>query len=183
MQNWYLFFPLAGAAAGWLIHTLVLVIAIPAGQRRIARALGQFAGSELAGSFNLGDRLQDPSHFEKIRPDVENHIDDFLRVKLAKQMPMVSMFIGDKTIHKMKAVFMEELEKLFPAVIAKFAANFQQDLRVEEMIEARIGSMSREQWKGILEKNLKREFRLFQLMGLVTGFIIGVLLVVALWIM
>ncbi|MEI6185207.1 MAG: hypothetical protein WCP65_06725, partial [Bacteroidota bacterium] len=39
---------------------------------------------------------------EKIRPMMEEEVEKFLREKLPAQMPMISMFIGDRTINQLK---------------------------------------------------------------------------------
>jgi hypothetical protein len=49
----------------------------------------------------------------------------FLRIKLKDEMPMLSMFIGDKTITSLKKFFMQEIEILFPQVMKQFAANLE----------------------------------------------------------
>jgi len=58
--------------------------------------------------------LSDPALTQSMLPLAEGHIDDFLRNKLPKAMPVVGMLIGDKTIAQFKAIFMEELQALFP---------------------------------------------------------------------
>jgi hypothetical protein len=35
-------------------------------------------------------------------------------------MPIISMFIGDKTIAQLKEVFLEELAQIFPALLSEF---------------------------------------------------------------
>ena len=60
--------------------------------------------------------------FENIQPLVESQIDNFLRHKLSKAMPMLSMFIGEKTIIQLKTVFMKELEEIFPGVMGKYTS-------------------------------------------------------------
>ncbi|TDX02241.1 hypothetical protein [Dinghuibacter silviterrae] len=69
---------------------------------------------------------------EKILPDVlpmaETEVDTFLRQKLPKAMPVVGMFIGDKTIAQFKAIFMEELGTLLPDFIGNCAGKLAKAL-------------------------------------------------------
>ena len=37
-------------------------------------------------------------------------------------MPMISMFIGDRTINQLKGIFVEEVEVIFPMFIEKYAS-------------------------------------------------------------
>jgi hypothetical protein len=65
----------------------------------------------------LAPMLTDPSLVTHVLPEAEAHVDHFLRNRLSTAMPMVAMFIGEKTIAQMKGIFMEELETLFPVFL------------------------------------------------------------------
>jgi hypothetical protein len=66
--------------------------------------------------------------FEKISPFIDQQLDTFFRDKLSKKMPIVSMFIGDKTISELKTVFLEELRELFPQLTVELAENVKKEL-------------------------------------------------------
>jgi hypothetical protein len=61
-------------------------------------------------------------------PIIDEKLDDFFRHRLTEKLPMISMFIGDKTIQQLKSVFMEELKQMFPTLMQSFASNMQKDL-------------------------------------------------------
>ena len=67
--------------------------------------------------------------FEAMKPIINDKLDDFFRHKLSAKLPMISMFIGDKTIEELKDVFMEELALLFPLLINEFSAHLNKDLQ------------------------------------------------------
>jgi hypothetical protein len=69
--------------------------------------------------------------FEALQPVINEKLDDFFRHKLSAKLPMISMFIGDKTIEELKAVFMEELAQLFPMLITEFSAHLNKDLHAQ----------------------------------------------------
>lgn len=84
--------PLSGALGGAILAPLALrLFATPARVNRLAKTLTP-----------------------GILPLADTHVDDFLRNKLPKKMPVMSMLVGDKTIAQLKAVFMEELQDLLP---------------------------------------------------------------------
>ena len=68
------------------------------------------------------DVISNNKAVEQIRPMVEEEIEKFLREKLPVQMPMISMFIGDRTINQLKGIFVEEVEAIFPLFIEKYAS-------------------------------------------------------------
>lgn len=102
-------------------------------------------------------------------PVVEEHVDDFLRNKLKEKMPVIGMFIGDKTINSLKEVFLKEIEDLFPQVLKQFTSNLRSQLDIETMVVNKITSVSSRQ----LEKMVSPALKYLQLTGAITGFIIG----------
>ena len=72
--------------------------------------------------------LTEHDPFEAMKPVINDKLDDFFRHKLSAKLPMISMFIGDKTIEELKAVFLEELALLFPLLIGEFGAHLNRDL-------------------------------------------------------
>src|SRR5690349_13873412 len=100
MNYWLLIIPLLTAFTGWISVVFIgkmLVRSIPRMQPQLSKTLAELAASEIV-SFPLGSVLENPRNFENIKPLVETHVDDFLRKKLPVEMPMIGMFIGDKTI-------------------------------------------------------------------------------------
>ena len=75
--------------------------------------------------------LTENDPFESMKPVINDKLDDFFRHKLSAKLPMISMFIGDKTIEELKAVFMEELAQLFPLLISEFSAHLNRDLQLQ----------------------------------------------------
>ena len=73
--------------------------------------------------------LTEKDPFEAMKPVINVKLDDFFRHKLSAKLPMISMFIGDKTIEELKEVFMEELDLLFPLLISEFSTHLNKDLQ------------------------------------------------------
>lgn len=65
---------------------------------------------------------------EQVLPMIDQQLDDFFRNRLTDKLPMIAMFIGDKTIQQLKTVFMEELKQIFPDLIRSFALNIQKEM-------------------------------------------------------
>jgi hypothetical protein len=83
---------------------------------------------------NWKNKLSDSTQIENLLPLAETHIDYFLRHKLTTAMPMVAMFIGDKTIAQFKAIFMEELKELLPEFTAAYLDQLLSRDRLTKMI-------------------------------------------------
>jgi uncharacterized membrane protein YheB (UPF0754 family) len=192
MNYWLLLIPLLTAATGWLTLQIILwrlfrpfkarrILGFslqgifPATQDQIALKAGQIAAAEFSSFTGIEKKISDPGNMDKIRPLIESHIDDFLRIKLKDQMPMISMFIGDKTIITLKTVFMKEIEDLFPQVMQQFAGELKNDLNIEQMVVLKIKNIPPEKIESLLHQNLAKEFRLVSAASVVIGLLIGLL--------
>lgn len=154
----------------------------PKRQQQFAQKLGKIVSSEFLSFTDIEQKISDPSNLRKIMPLIETHIDEFLRVRLSAEMPVVSMFIGDKTIVKMKSSFMKEIESLFPQVMKQYAGNLKAELDLEHIVIEKVSAFSSDKLEEILFQIMSKEFRFVELIGAVIGFIIGVVQLLITWI-
>ncbi|MFM2139271.1 MAG: hypothetical protein RJA57_1578, partial [Bacteroidota bacterium] len=147
----------------------------PKRQKQFAERMGQVVSSEFLSFTDIEDKISDPANLRKIFPMIESHVDEFLRVRLSDQMPVISMFIGEKTIGRLKEAFMAEIETLFPPVMKRFAGNLQADLDLEQIVTAKVSGFSSDKLETILYQIMSRELRFVEWVGAVIGFLIGLL--------
>ncbi|HMI79461.1 MAG TPA: hypothetical protein VK484_11755 [Ferruginibacter sp.] len=145
---------------------------LPKNQQAIAEKLGSLVNKEFTFS-SLQEKVTDPRSFEKLKPEIEKHIDIFLREKLKDSFPMLSMFIGDKTINQLKAAFLMELETLFPILMKSYMGNLEQEIDLGKTITDKVAGFSMEKLEDILEQFTKKQFRYLQLTSALIGLIIG----------
>lgn len=197
MNYWLLLIPLLSAFTGWvtiriaiwlLFHPLrpksVLGFKLqgiwPAHKDQIADRAGNYA--EQAFSLEqLEQKINDPSKFDEIKPLIEAHMDHFLRNKLQQQMPMIAMFIGDKTIESLKTIFIQEIELLFPQVIGQVSGNLRKELNVREMVSAKLAAIPPAAIEQAIRRELAPQLRLAAVFGIITGLLIGVLQLLIIW--
>ncbi|MBN8669581.1 MAG: DUF445 domain-containing protein [Flavipsychrobacter sp.] len=147
----------------------------PKRQQQFAQKLGVLVATELLHFNDIASKLKDPKQLESVTPYIEEHIDTFLRVKLQEKLPVVSMFIGDSTIGKLKEGMMEEINGLLPEVIGKYADNLSQKMDIEKMVTDKVANFSSDKLEEILTAIMSKEFRFVEIIGGVLGFIIGVI--------
>ncbi len=123
----------------------------------------------------IEEKIADPENFEKIMPMAEEHIDHFLRVKLIETMPMISMFIGDKTITQLKVIFMDELRDLFPSAMKSYVIKMQENINMQHLMREKIERLVTEKIEPALKKNLSAYINRIALFAAAFGFIIGLL--------
>jgi len=184
--------PVLSAFTGWIVVKVMLKLVfrpleprkimgftwqgiIPRHKQQIAERIGKIAATEFANFPGIEQKISDPANMEKIKPVIESHVDDFLRNKLKEQMPMISMFIGDKTINTLKVVFMQEVEALFPHVMKEFSGNLKNDLDIEQMVVSKISRISPGQIEAIIHDNLGKQFQLAAAFGALIGLLIGLI--------
>jgi len=196
---WQLFLiPIGSAFSCWLVIKIFFTILfrplqprsilgfqvqgiLPQKQSTIAAGAGKIVAEQFLSLKTIEDKISDPSTLQKIMPLIEEHIDDFLRNKLKKEMPFIGMFVGDKTVSSLKKVFMTELETLFPNIMRSYASNLITDLNIEQLVSQKIATASIQEVELLVRKNFSKELRLAELMSASIGSIIGliVMLVVA----
>ena len=147
----------------------------PKNQRLIAEKLGQVVGKELLSFDEIEQKVTNPENLQKLRPDIENHIDNFLRNKLKDVFPMIAMLIGEKTILQLKDAFLLELESLFPVLMKGYMAKLEKDLDLEKIVTEKVASFSTQKLEDILNQITKKEFKFLEFVGGFFGFIIGLI--------
>jgi len=198
MNSWLILIPLLSAFTGWIAIKIVVKLVfrpllpqkimgikwqgiLPAHKQQMAEKIGKIAANEFASFTGIEEKISDPGNMEKIKPLIETHIDDFLRNKLKEQMPMIGMFIGDKTITTLKVVFMQEIESLFPQVMQQFAGQLKNDLNIEQMVVSKIAGVSSAQIESLLYQKLAKEFQMAAMIGAAAGLLIGLIQIGIIW--
>lgn len=192
MNYWLFLIPIISAFIGWFTNWIAIkmlfhprqpkkVLGIvfhgifPKRQQQFAEKLGRLVSEELLSFEEIAKKLADPANVEKLLPFIDAHIDQFLKVKLKESMPVVGMFIGEKTVSQLKSVFIEELTQLFPGLMEQYMTNLQDQLDLEKIVIEKVRGFSSEKLETILQQIMAKEFRFVELIGAVLGFLIGLL--------
>ncbi len=138
----------------------------------LAIFIGQFAAKHI-NLDSLQHKLGDPGLLSDAMPTIEKHIDEFLNVKLKEEIPMIGMFIGNKTTDQLKAVFIKQLQTLFPEIMQQFGGKLFSSLDLTQMVSQKINAIPDAEFKTMLQQPLQKPFNLLRWGGLITGVIIG----------
>ena len=155
---------------GWKLQGI-----FPKNQQLIAQKLGQVVGKELLSFAEIEQKVTDPENLKQLKPEIEKHIDIFLREKIKDVFPMLSMFIGEKTINQLKEAFLMELESLFPVLMKSYMNKLEKDLDLEKIVTEKVAGFSSGKLEDILNQITKREFKFLEVTGGVFGFLIGLI--------
>ena len=147
----------------------------PKRQQQFAEKLGLLVANELIHFDEIAERLKDPEQLRELGPVIEKHIDNFLEVKLKEKLPVISMFVGEGMIAKIKEGMMEEIELLLPEVIGKYTDSLSQKIDVRKMVTEKVAAFSSDKLEEILTAIMKKEFRFVEIIGGILGFLIGLM--------
>jgi uncharacterized membrane protein YheB (UPF0754 family) len=147
----------------------------PKRQQQFAEKLGKLVAEELFSFEDIEQKMTNPQKLQQLKPMLEEHIDHFLKVKLPAAMPVLGMFISDTTISKIKNIFIEELDILFPAMLEQYLSSLRNELDLEKIIVQKVSEFSSDKLEEILHGIMSKEFRFIEIIGAVLGFIIGLL--------
>lgn len=192
MNYWLILIPLISAFIGWVTNWVAIKMLFhprepkkiagitfhgifPKRQQKFAEKLGKLVSAEFLSFDDIEQKISNPENLQKIMPHIEDHVDDFLRNRLKDEMPVISMFIGDKTITNLKGMFMKEIETLLPMIMKKYAANLKEELDLEQIVTQKVAAFSSDKLEEVLYQIMSKEFRFVEIIGAVIGFIIGTL--------
>jgi uncharacterized membrane protein YheB (UPF0754 family) len=188
----YFLIPLISAFIGWITNLVAIKMLFhprnpvrigfftlqgifPKRQKQFAEKLGKLVADELLSFNDISEKLSNPEKISGMIPGIAAQMDHFLRVRLPDTMPVLSMFIGDNTIEKIKGVFMEEMKRLLPDLIHNYVNSLQNDLDLEKIVTAKVSGFSSDKLEEILNSIMKKEFRFVEIIGGVLGLIIGII--------
>ena len=162
--------PLLVACFGWLISWgFIKIIFFPHQSIRLAERQWQSLFSKKAGQISIGQILPELTQgdsFQKLLPFIDAKLDEFFKERLVQKMPVISMFIGDKTITQLKEVFLEELAQIFPDLLSEFTQSSANTFLLN--LEAR--------WSKKIEQYLLKASQKIRIMAFCLGFIWGLIL-------
>jgi uncharacterized membrane protein YheB (UPF0754 family) len=192
MNLWLILIPLISAFIGWVTNLVAIKMLFhprqpvnilgyrlqgifPKRQQQFAEKLGKLVSDELLSFGDIERKIVHPDNLKKMMPVVGAHVDTFLREKLPSIFPVISMFIGDKTIQELKGHFMSELESMFPELMQRYMKNLQSELDLEKIVVEKVSGFSSDKLEEILMSIMSKEFRFVEIIGGILGFLIGLL--------
>jgi uncharacterized membrane protein YheB (UPF0754 family) len=147
----------------------------PKRQKQFATKLGNLVATELIHFSEIATQLKDPEHLKNVKPIIEKHLDNFLKIKLKEKLPVLSMFVSDNIMQQIKEGMMEEIEQLLPDVIGHYTDSMTNRIDIEQMVTEKVSNFSSDKLEEILKAVMSKEFRFIELIGAVLGFVIGLI--------
>ncbi|NBR36012.1 MAG: DUF445 family protein [Chitinophagales bacterium] len=192
MQYWQLLLILISGFIGWITNWIAIKMLFhprkpitilgltiqgifPKNQSQFAQKLGKLVSGEFLSFQDIEQKISKPENLQKIMPLIETQIDRFLKERLSEQLPMISMFVGDKTIARLKTTFLQEIETMLPPVMRSYAGQLKTELDLEAIITEKVATFSSDKLEELLYQIMAKEFRFVEWVGAVIGILIGII--------
>ena len=145
----------------------------PKRQKQVAEKLGAVVARELIHFDEIATLLKDPQQLKSLTPAIEQHLNNFLHVKLKEKLPVISMFVSDGILQKIKEGMLEEIELLLPEIINQYTDSLSKKIDIEKIVAEKVAGFSSDKLEEILLTVMKKEFWFLEVVAAVLGFLIG----------
>ena len=177
ITTWLLFKPVKPVNLGFIrIRGL-----IPASRENISKKAGEWARLALLNYRGFDEKMADPALLQKLRPEIESHVDHFLQVKIKAVFPLLSQFMGEKTISQFKSSLLAEIDELFPVLMQKFSGDLKNELKVNDMVKERIEAMEDSVLRTMLYDAAGKKIFLRKCCCVMAALLMGLITVSILW--
>ena len=88
---------------------------------------------------------------------------------------MLSMFITEDLIGKVKGMLIEELKTAIPEIIDSYSKKLESSFDVKKTVRDKVVNFSLEKLEDVLFSIMKKEFKFIEIVGAVLGFFIGLI--------
>jgi len=181
----------SGGFTGWFISRIIIKVLfwpltpvnvaginiqgiIPAKQEYLSKLAGEKIQSAFVDYKGFDDMAANPSLLEKLKPEIEIHIDHFLKEKLKTVFPILAQFMGEKTINQFKTAFLTEIDTLLPVLIKNYMGELKNEIRLDSIISEKMNMLSMPLLKQLFYSGTKKERRFLTLACTVIGLITGI---------
>lgn len=146
----------------------------PKRQQKLAEKLGEIVAQELFSFKDVRDRMHDQENMEEMHKILDAKIDDFIKNKFKKTMPIMSLFVSQSSLGKIKSDLMDEFNDSFPQALEVYANNLEKKIDVRKIVYDKVVQFSSDKLESMLYAIMSKEFFFIEIIGAVLGFIIGV---------
>lgn len=181
---------IVATACGWLIHSAYLkfifwpharkqifgisiVGLLPANQAQLAQMVAASIAEHYLDEASLAGQIKYDQLSLQLKPQIEGHVDAFLKDKLPPAFPMLFKLMGEKTLLKFKGVFMDEVEAILPALMKEATNELLKNAELERMIEKTLSEIPMARVEQAFVLHAAQAMHRFKWMGAAAGFIVG----------
>jgi uncharacterized membrane protein YheB (UPF0754 family) len=146
----------------------------PKRQEEMARRQAKLVSRELFNTEDIKDQIMGEEMTERIHEVIEEEVGGYLRDQLDRLPGLVTAFIPDSSIEKVKKTVTDEAYQFVPSITSKFFDGIDEVVDVEQLVYEKVRNYSSEKLEKMLMSVLKDELRYIEMAGGVLGFMVGI---------
>ncbi|MBF0196708.1 MAG: DUF445 family protein [Planctomycetes bacterium] len=155
---------------------------IPRRQNDLAKQCSEIIESELLHQHMIRDVVRSL----EIQPLVEEKIKVLIKEKLAlklKSIPLLGAMINDASLEMIQQIAAKELGEMSQELLHDLSGQVEDKFNIRSIIEGKILEFDLDKLEAIVMSVAQKEFKTIELVGAMLGFLIGVVQVIALYLM
>ncbi len=145
----------------------------PKRQLMIAQKVGKVVAAELLSVDDLKNKVMRPETMEMVFTDIQGKVDEYLFERLPRKFPVMSLLMRNKVKAEIRSQMLLEVRDTLPDMLEKFMNKVESQIDIEAMIAEKFSQLSSDRLEQVMKDILSKEFRFIELIGLVIGFVIG----------
>lgn len=123
----------------------------------------------------LDEKLADPALIAQLKPEIEQHVDHFLNEKIKSVFPVISQFMGEKTILQFRSALLEEIDSLLPVLLKNYVGELKNEIRLDQMVEEKLRNIDIDQIRKMIFLSRVKGISLLHRACAFLGFFCGLL--------
>lgn len=151
---------------------------LPAMLPELAVQVSGMVERELLSPGKIAARLDDPLLMQQLKPEIEIHIEEFLKTKLKEAFPLLSNFMGEKTLSKFKEAFLTEVETILPGLLKNYSGRLLEEWQPAQLLRDRINAIDIAHIERMVKEKAAGQVRLLWLSGALIGLLTGIVQVI-----
>lgn len=148
---------------------------IPSLQQTLADDIAGYVSEELVNFNELEQRLLSPDNLKNIHDYLDKKAEEFLRVKLAEKLPVISMFVTDSLVDAAKESLVGELDKMIPEIIKMYSEKIQSQFDIKTKVKNFITGYPVQEPERLFYMNAGKKILKLKILVALSGFILGLL--------
>jgi uncharacterized membrane protein YheB (UPF0754 family) len=152
-----------------------LVGFVPHLQANWGDAIAAAIKQEYLSEEKLLQQLTNPAMINQLSPAIEAHVDLFLKEKLNETFPLLYKMMGEKTLQKFKAAFLEEVETILPNLLQQYGSHLIKSDQIEKAIATQIKQLAPPTLEAQLHQIAGNYISQFKIAAMLVGMLIGLL--------
>ncbi|RYD80493.1 MAG: hypothetical protein EOP53_07950 [Sphingobacteriales bacterium] len=154
---------------------------LPAMIPALASHISEKIEADFFSAEKIEAKLSDPLLMQQLKPEIEKHVDVFLKTKLKEAFPLLSNFMGEKTLAKFKEAFLNEVETILPMLLKSYADSLLKTIQPGVVIAEKLNGLRVDKLEKLMREHTSKHIMQFRIIALLLGAFIGVLQVILIY--